>query len=535
MVDEPGGGPDADLRSYLQLFKRRRGVVILTMLLVVASAVGSSLLQTPVYEGSARVLIRQQATDSLFGTQSAQTASQQSIQTEIELLKSEPVRAVVREKLGATPRFSVSQVGETDVIEIKAESTEPKQAAAIANAYATAYTDLRRKQTVDELVSAGREIQGRVTSLQREIDALGPPPTRDPARPVVDVQAERREVLLQQQALFKRKIDELQVDAALKTGGAQLVTPASVPTSPIRPTTTTNALLAAAVGLMLGIGFAFLFEYLDDSIKDKEELERASNGLPTLGLIPAVAGWKERKRPLLVSTSDAQSPAAEAYRSLRTSIQFMGLDRPLRSIQVTSANAGEGKTTTIANLGVALAQAGQRVVIVSCDLRRPRLHEFFGLSNGVGFTSVLLGDVPVSSALHPVEGVAGLSVVVSGPIPPNPSELLAGRRAVEALAALQAEADVVLLDSPPILPVTDAAVLANRVDGTLLVASAGKTTRRELHRAQEVLRQVDALLIGTLLNGVSGDAAYGYSYGYQYAYSESQPNGRKGRHSPAKI
>ena len=131
---------------------------------------------------------------------------------------------------------------------------------------------------------------------------------------------------------------------------------------------------------------------------------------------------------MLVSLTDPKSPAAEAYRSLRTSIHFLGLDRPIRTLQVTSASAGEGKTTTLANLGVALAQSGQRVVIVSCDLRRPRLHEFFGLSNTFGFTSVLLGDVPLSRAIQPVEEEDRLMLLASGPTPPNPSELLGGRR-----------------------------------------------------------------------------------------------------------
>ena len=500
------------------------------MLIVVGSAVGASLLQTPLYEGSARVLIRPQSTDSLFEARTAQISSQQTIQTEMELLKSEPVQALVRTKLGSVPRIDVSQVGQTDVIEVAARSTHPNQAATIANTYATAYTDLRRRQTVDELVAAGREIQGKVAALQREIDSIVVPPA-PPGRPAGDGPSQRRDTLLQQQAALKQKFDQVQVDAALRSGGAQVVTPAVAPNSPVRPTTIRNGLLAVGVGLVFGIALAFVFEYLDDSIKTKEDIERAAHGLATLGLIPNVPGWKDGKRPMVVSASDPKSAAAEAYRSLRTSIQFMGLDRPLRTIQVTSPSAGEGKTTTIANLGVALAEAGERVVILSCDLRRPRLHDFFGVPNAVGFTSVLLGDVPVSSAVHQVEGIPRLRLVVSGPIPPNPSELLAGRRAVEALAALQAEADVVLIDSPPVLPVTDAAVLSNRVDGTLLVATAGKTTRRELHRSQEVLRQVDAPLVGTVLNGASGDAAYGYSYGYQYTYAETQPNGRRGRHA----
>jgi len=507
---------------------------MLATLVVVASALAGSFLQRPVYQGTAQILLQPRSTESPFDEQTGQRSDPaRAVETEIQVMKSEPVRAEVERQLGAVPKVSATPVGQTDIIEVKAENTDPQQAAAIANAYANAYIGFRRKQAVDDVLAASTEIQRKVTDLQRQTDAIRvPSPTAQNPNPASPPE---REALIEQQVLFKQRLSQLQVDAALKTGGAQLVTSASAPSSPIKPTPVRSGAVALAVGLIFGVGLAFLFEYLDDTIKGKDDLERATQGLPTVGLIPAVPGWRDRKRPVLVSLNGSKGPAAEAYRSLRTSIQFMGLDNPLRTIQVTSASAGEGKTTTIVNLAVALAQAGQNVVIVSCDLRRPRVHDFFGMTNAVGFTSVLLGEVPVSSATNKVNGIEGLKVVVSGPIPPNPSELLAGRRTVEALAALQAEADVVLIDSPPILPVTDAAVLASRVDATLLVAAAGKTTRRELHRAHEVLRQVDARLIGTVLNGVTGEAAYGYNYGYQYAYAESPPNGRKGRHAPAKI
>jgi len=517
---------ELELRDYLRVLRRRRGVVALAALVVLAAALAGSFLQTPVYQGKARILLQPRSTESPFNEQTGQRSDpDRAVPTEIEVMISEPVRAEVARQLGAAPKVSATPVGQTDVIEVKAQSTIPRQAAAIANAYARSYIDFRRRQAVDDILAASAQIQREVTNVQRQIDAIGvPPPTAQNPNPT---EPPERQALIEQQVVFKQRLSELQVDAALKTGGAQLVTPASPPASPIKPTPLRTGVVALTVGVIFGVGLAFLFEYLDDTIKAKEELERAVPGLPVVGLIPSVADWKERKQPVVVSLSDAKSAAAEAYRSLRTSIQFMGLDRPLRTIQVTSPSAAEGKTTTIANLAVAVAQTGQRVVVVSCDLRRPRVHEFFGLSNAVGFTSVLLGDVPVSGALQNVEGTDGLMLLASGPIPPNPSELLAGRRAVEALAALLTEADVLLIDSPPVLPVTDAAVLAGRVDATLLVATAGETTRRELHRAHEVLRQVDAHLIGTVLNGVEGDAAYGYSYGYRYAYAaaEPEPNG----------
>lgn len=506
-----------ELRDYLRVLRRRRGVIVLSSLVVVAAALASSFLQRPVYEGTAEILLQKRSTESLFDPQTGQLRdAARAVQTEIRVLNSRPVREDVIRKLGAEPSVATAAVGQTDVIQVVAQSTDRGQAAAIANAYATSYIDYRRKQAVDDVLGASSEIQRKVSELQDQID--------------VAPKGSSTQALEAQKALFNQKLDQLQVDAALKTGGAQLVTPAAPPDSPVRPTPIRNGVLALFVGLLFGVGIAFVLEYLDDSIKGKEELERATDGLATIGLIPAVPSWRDREKPVVVSLTEPKSAAAEAYRTLRTSVQFMGLDRPMRTLQITSPKASEGKTTTLANLAVALSQAGQRVVILSCDLRRPRVHDFFDRPNDVGFTSVLLGDAPISEALQRLDG-DDFFLLSSGPVPPNPSELLASRRTLEVLSILQAEADIVLVDSPPVLPVTDAAVISSWVDTTLLVATSGVTTRRELHRTHESLRQVNAPLIGTVLNGVTGEGGYGYAYqySYQYAYAESEPNGRKGR------
>jgi capsular exopolysaccharide synthesis family protein len=235
----------------------------------------------------------------------------------------------------------------------------------------------------------------------------------------------------------------------------------------------------------------------------------------------------------LVSISEPTSSAAEAYRILRTSIQFLGLDRPVRVIQVTSPNAQEGKTTTLANLAVAFAASGLRTVAVDCDLRRPRLHEFFGLANEAGFTSVLLGNLGLSKALQPVPNQERLLVLASGPLPPNPSELLSSSRTVELLRNLAEQADIVLVDSPPSLPVTDALILAQRVDCTVIVTTAGATTRKAAARAVEMLQQVNAPLAGAVLNGIDEESAYSnYSYRY-YAMATEAPADRGPRPNEA--
>jgi polysaccharide biosynthesis transport protein len=514
--------PEQELRDYLHVLRRRKAVIALGIIVVVGAALVASYLQTPVYRASAELLLQPLTSETLFNPSTGQPTSLNEVSTEIQIVESRPVQDKVRSLLGAAPAISVGPVGQTNVISVSAESTIPGQAAAVANAYANAYIDFRRTQTVNDLLAAAAQIQTKVTDLQKQIDPLNaqvnsaPPLQRAAVEATV---APQRDSLLTQQEAFKQKLSETQVASALQSGGAQLVTPAVAATAPIKPRPRRNALIALAVGLMFGIGLAFLFEYLDDSIKSKDDLERAAHGhLPTVGLIPAVSGWKDRDEARVVSLVDPTSPAAEAYRALRTSLQFLGLDHPVQVLQVTSPSASEGKTTTLANLGVSLASAGRRVVISCSDLRRPRIHEFFGLSNTTGLTSVILGDVPLSDALQRVPDVEGLYLLASGPLPPNPSELLSSARAGEVLASMRAEFDMVLLDSPPVLPVTDAAVLSTRADAILLVATAGTTTRREFSRAVELLRQIEAPLVGSVLNGVTGERGYGYSYGY-YRYS----------------
>lgn len=498
-------------------------------LVVLLSALAASFLQTPVYQATAEVLLQPRSTESLFNPNTGQrTDPARAIQTEIQVLKSGPVEAEVSRKLGRAPGITAGAVGQTDIIRVRARSTNPEQAALVANTYSRSYIEFRLRQAVDDLLAAGREIQAKLDSLQAQIDPLTQQiNTADPrSRAAVEARVQPQiDALVSQQALFKQKLDQLQVDAALKTGGAQLVTPAATPTNPIEPRPKRTGAMALVIGLMFGVGLAFLFDYLDDSIKSKEDLHRVVHGVPVLGLIPLVAAWKDRDETQLVSMHEPSSPASEAYRSLRTSVQFLGLDRPLQIIEVTSPSPGEGKTTTLANLGVALARAGQQVIVVCCDLRKPRLHEFFGLANTVGFTSVLVGDAGLSTALQRVPGMDRLRVLASGPIPPNPSELLASDRAGELLTVLAQQADVVLIDAPPVLPVTDAAVLANRVDATLLVVTANQTTQKHVARAAEILGQVDAPLVGTVLNGVDSEGGYGYEYGY-YQQAPAKPSSR---------
>lgn len=212
----------------------------------------------------------------------------------------------------------------------------------------------------------------------------------------------------------------------------------------------------------------------------------------------------------LITLADPRSPVAEAYRSLRTNLEFSSLDKPLRTMIVTSAAPEEGKSTVLANLAVVMAQAGKHVILVDCDLRRPSLHELFGISNHTGLTTALLDEAAAELPLRET-GVPGLRLLPSGPLPPNPAELLDSRRMAELIETLRNQADIVLFDAPPVIAVADAAILASKVDGVLLVINAGVTKREHAQRAKAALERVNARLVGTVLNNVDLDMSlYGY-------------------------
>ena len=417
-ADEIDG--ELELRDYLLVLRRRRVIVVLTVAVVVGVAFVLSYIQTPVYAATAKLRIEPRAGISVFDTTNDQASGfSQFIPTEIEVLKGEPVQDIVREKLKSAPPVAVRQVGTTAVVQIVAQSTNPRQAAAVANAYADAYKEHRRQQGINEALAAQGEVKSKIDDLGVEIADLDRQIGPDPGPGEALLQAQR-ELLLEQQSLFQDNLNRQQINTELINGGAEVVRSAAVPSTPIKPTPLRNAILALVVGALLGVGLAFLVEYLDDSIPTQETLQQVTGAVPVIGLIPEVPGWKTKEKSRLVAMESPRSVPAEAYRALRTAIDFIGLDHPMRTLQVTSPGQGEGKTTTLANLGITLATAGKRVVIVCCDLRRPRIHEFFGLDNTVGFTSTLLGERPVSAALQNVPGVPRLRLLASGPLPAQP-------------------------------------------------------------------------------------------------------------------
>ncbi len=290
---------------------------------------------------------------------------------------------------------------------------------------------------------------------------------------------------------------------------------ASVPGAPSSPRPKITLLLGLFLGLGLGVGVAVLVENLDTTVKGKDDLRKLTGSAP-LGVI--VEDTDVPNRPLVVQVG-SQSPRAESFRQLRTNLQYADVDRPIRSLVMTSAISGEGKSTTSANLAITMAEAGLRTVLIEADLRRPKINEYMGVENAIGLTSVLSGNAVLRDALQPW-GRHGLMVLPSGPLPPNPSEILGSQQMVDLLVALTEIADVVVMDAPPLLPVTDAAVLARIADGAVLVVQAGRTKREQVTRCLEALDSVDSRLLGTVVNrapqrGPDSDT-YGAGQGYGY-------------------
>jgi capsular exopolysaccharide synthesis family protein len=296
-----------------------------------------------------------------------------------------------------------------------------------------------------------------------------------------------------------------------------VIEPATVPTAPVSPRPLLNTLLAAVLGLLAAGGVAAVSEHLDDSIKDPDEVQEVA-GLSTLGTIARMRGDRGRSEIYrLAALLYPRSGVAEAYRTLRTNIEFSSVDRPVRTLLVTSSIPGEGKTTTASNLAVVFAQAGRRVLLVDADLRKPGVHSVFDLPNARGLTSLLRSEqVDLDSTAQATEQ-ENLRVLTTGPLPPNPAELLGSQRMRTVLDRLSAACDLVIVDSPPLQAVTDSAILSALLDGTILVVDAGRSRRGAVRLARESLAKAGASVLGAALNRVPDRARSNYS-GYYGEY-----------------
>jgi tyrosine-protein kinase Etk/Wzc len=341
--------------------------------------------------------------------------------------------------------------------------------------------------------------------------------------------------------MLREKYEENRIAEAGQIGSVRIVDRAKPPTSPIKPRKRMNLFLGVMVGLGLGMGLTFLREYLDNSLKSIEDVERL--GFSVLGSIPFISPQKMaphskdqngdilRIESRLITHFAPKSPISEAYRTLRTNLQYAKADRPIKTILVTSSGPGEGKSTSVANLAITFAQMGSKTLIIDTDLRRPVLHAIFDQSRTTGLTNILIGKTTLQEVVRSTK-IENLDLLVSGTLPPNPSELLASKAMDKVLKAITDQYDIVLFDSPPVIAVTDAAVLARKLDGIVLVVKSGETSRDAILRSRVLLENVNAHIFGVMLNGVKSDHMYGsyyYYYHHYYYYGDGKHKKRKSR------
>ena len=536
-MDAQPSGTD-EIRQYLALLHRWLWLIVLGTVLAGASAFIASRLSTPIYEAATTLLISEGQQPS-GPDYSAILLSERLAKTYAEMLQGQPVLNAVEIHLGVSleeANVTVEPVRDTQLIRLKVQHPDPALAAAIANALPEAFIQQNEQPQAARFQSSLESLSGEMQRIQSEIDAAQLELEAARARPDAagDGQIARLETLLAQYratyAGLLQSYEEVRIAQARATDSLTVFEPATVPRSPALPRTRTNTLLAAVVGAMLAVGAAFLIEYLDDTIKQPDQLERAV-GLPTFASILRIPDADNGQGPVMATEPD--SPIAEAYRMLRTNLEFstLGMGPSAITLLVTSAEPQDGKTTTLANLGLALAQGGKRVLLVDTDLRRPALHQPFHLPNERGLTSLLLNPQADPSTVIQATGVDRLQVLAAGPLPSNPAEVLDFPQTAHILGHLRSLADYVILDSPPVLSVADASILAQKVDGVVFIVEAGQTRTDMLRRAVAALRAVNAHLLGAVLNNVAAGPGHPYYHYYYYGRRDGSQKRRQASRS----
>jgi len=527
-----------ELRQYFAIFVRWLWLIILGTVLAAATAYIVSATMSPVYKATTTLFISQAANPSSPTAldYSSILGSERLARTYGELIKKRPVLQEVIDSLNLRDEkgnplsletlaasIDVRLVRDTQLVEVAVEHTDPALAAAIANRVTAVFIRQNEAMQLARFADSKQSLEKQLASLDQDIKDTQKALDAARAAAIAGTADKQAEVIRLENALtayrssyaaLLKSYEDLRLAEARTVDNVIVAEPAQVPEKPVRPNKALKTLLAGVVGMMLAVGAAFLIEYLDDTVKTSEELNQAL-GVTALGVISRMPPT-EKASDGLITAAHPKSHIAEAYRVLRTNLQFASVTRPLRSILVTSANPSEGKSTTVANLGVVLAQAGKRVILVDGDLRRPSLHKIFEVPNTAGLTNLLLQDEPCLDGHMADTRIENLKVIPSGPLPPNPSELLGSQRMKHLVEVLKEEADIVLFDSPPILPVADAAVLSTVTDGVMLVVEAGSTRRDVLAQARAALAQAGAYLVGAALNKLRPSRGSGYYYYYYY-------------------
>jgi len=530
-----------ELRQYALLLWRWAWLIVLATVLAAGAAFISSKLQTPVYEASTQLLI-DEAPDSEVSDYTAILTSERLARTYAQMMAGRPVLEETIARVGVnldpddlSDAVQVQLVRDTQLIEVKVESTSRTDAANLANTLVVVFTEQNDALQAGRFEASKASLSSQLASLQEQIDGietelvdLGEPRTDADETKEARLQAELTQYRASYTTLLQ-SYEELRLEEARSVSNVVQIVPAAVPESPVRPRTMMNTALAAVVGAMLAVGAVFLIEYLDDTVKSKDEVEMLLH-LPVLGFI---ARQKDKSDGELYVKNQPRAPIAEAFRTLRSNIQFAGVDKPIRTLLITSAGPDEGKSTVSANLALTIAQGGRKVALLEADLRKPRVHKILDVPAEPGLSTLFLeqpGDL--GGVVRHWNGEE-LDFIASGKLPPNPAELLASERMERILAGLATSYDMVVVDSPPAGVVTDAAVLAGRVDGVLLVVEPKQTKLGAAMQTVEQLRRAGANLIGVVFNNVPlrragyyGGQYNGYYYQYAYDYGDDDTGNR---------
>jgi capsular exopolysaccharide synthesis family protein len=517
------GGAGTDLNDYLQVLRYRKWSVIAIAAVVILSALAFTLQQTPIYTSQTQVEV--QPFSLLVAQQGVAVAP--NMDTEKNLVMSATVASLVIHNLSLQEstttllkNLAVTVPANTTDLAISYSSPKAKEAQRIAAGFGSAYVQYRTQQDVQTVEGHIRPLQLKVKRLYSQIQAVTNQiaNTTDPG--LLAGLNNKENSLRDKRTGLQDQIRTITPASSVQAG--TVVTPAELPTSPSSPSLVKNMLLAVLVGLALGVGVAFLRERLDEHFTDRTELQ-AHVGASVLAVVPKVRGSQGRGVPVLLSSSMPQSVAADAYRTLRAGVLFAASRTGAKVILVTSAFEGEGKTTTAANLAVALAQAGKRVTLLSADLRKPRLHEFFGGSSPIGLATVLSGQTTIERALVP-SSIDELQILFSGGARENAAELIGSEAMGRVLDDLRDRSDFVIVDAAPILLVADTASLLPHSDGVLLVVDPAVSTRAAADDVREQLDQLQARRIGIVINNLEKSRARAYRHhaGY-YSYYQDLP------------
>lgn len=516
-----------ELRQVMRIARRRGWLVVLLMIVGGTAAYISSSRQTPEYAASATMLVTPGQVTSTADLGALQ-ASRSLAETYRLLVATGPVldRAIAELNLPLdsdqlNAMVSTSIVGETQLVEVTVLGTDPELAAEIANTIVEEFTDYvgelaqdRAELTQTDLDSQIARLEERLAEIDartEEINASGEVDDAGSQQELADLELGRSNIEESLQTLNTTAIT-LNTEMIASSALVGLIDPADAPTTPVAPRVQRSALLGVFAGLLIGVALVALLEYLDNTVKPEMDTQSIT-GAPVLAAIASVPKLQSGAAQVF-SMARPHSNASEAVRMLRTNLEFAAAPNPIVTLTISSPGPSEGKSTVTANLGVVMAQAGFDTVILDADLRRPTQHRIFGIENARGLTTLLTNpDVSWSDVAAKV-ALPGLRLVPTGPLPPNPSDLLSSDRFSHLLANIKADVDLVLIDTPPLLAVSDAMSVAAHTDGVALVATSRKTRVEGLRHAAETVQLAGIRLVGVVMNRTRGQAGGGYYYDY---------------------